>query len=172
MAQGPTNFGETKQWLRTARTLTEALPYMRRYTGKTFVIKYGGHAMGDAELAQIFARDIVLLKQVGIHPVVVHGGGPADRAHAGTAEDQKRVHRRATRDRCRNRRDRRNGPLRFDQQGDRRRHQRRWRHCRWALRQRRSSDHGPKVESLARQWQDRASTWAMSASRPRSMSAC
>ena len=51
MAQGPTNFGETKQWLRTARTLTEALPYMRRYAGKTFVIKYGGHAMGDAELA-------------------------------------------------------------------------------------------------------------------------
>jgi len=49
---------------------------MRRYSGKTFVIKYGGHAMGDAELAQIFARDIVLLKQVGIHPVVVHGGGP------------------------------------------------------------------------------------------------
>jgi len=76
MALGPTNFGETKQWLRTARTLTEALPYMRRYSGKTFVIKYGGHAMGDAELAQIFARDIVLLKQVGIHPVVVHGGGP------------------------------------------------------------------------------------------------
>ena len=76
MAQGPTNFGETRQWLRTARTLTEALPYMRRYAGKTFVIKYGGHAMGDAELAQIFARDIVLLKQVGIHPVVVHGGGP------------------------------------------------------------------------------------------------
>jgi acetylglutamate kinase len=76
MAQGPTNFGETKHWLRTARTLTEALPYMRRYAGKTFVIKYGGHAMGDAELADIFARDIVLLKQVGIHPVVVHGGGP------------------------------------------------------------------------------------------------
>ena len=76
MAQGPTNFGETKHWLRTARTLTEALPYMRRYAGKTFVIKYGGHAMGDAELAQIFARDIVLLKQIGIHPVVVHGGGP------------------------------------------------------------------------------------------------
>ncbi len=76
MTQGPTNFGETKHWLRTARTLTEALPYMRRYAGKTFVIKYGGHAMGDAELSQIFARDIVLLKQVGIHPVVVHGGGP------------------------------------------------------------------------------------------------
>ena len=70
------NISDTKHWLRTARTITEALPFMRRYTGKTFVIKYGGHAMGDAELAQIFARDIVLLKQVGIHPVVVHGGGP------------------------------------------------------------------------------------------------
>jgi acetylglutamate kinase len=74
MAQ--TNFGETKHWLRTARTLTEALPYMRRHAGKTFVIKYGGHAMVDAELADVFARDIVLLKQVGINPIVVHGGGP------------------------------------------------------------------------------------------------
>jgi acetylglutamate kinase len=59
-----------------ARTLSEALPYMRRHSGKTFVIKYGGHAMGDAELAQGFARDVVLIKQVGINPVVVHGGGP------------------------------------------------------------------------------------------------
>ncbi len=72
----PTNFSETKYWLRTARTLTEALPYMRRYTGKSFVIKYGGHAMVDKELAEVFARDIVLLKQVGINPIVVHGGGP------------------------------------------------------------------------------------------------
>ena len=71
-----TKLGETKHWLRTARTITEALPFMRRYTGKTFVIKYGGHAMGDRQLADIFARDIALLKQVGIHPVVVHGGGP------------------------------------------------------------------------------------------------
>jgi acetylglutamate kinase len=71
-----TNFGETKHWLRTARTLTEALPYMRRYAGKSFVIKYGGHAMVKPELAEIFARDIVLLKQVGINPIVVHGGGP------------------------------------------------------------------------------------------------
>ncbi len=70
------NIGETKHWLRTAQTITEALPYMRRYSGKTFVIKYGGHAMGDRSLSDIFARDIVLLKQVGIHPVVVHGGGP------------------------------------------------------------------------------------------------
>ena len=62
--------------LHTARTLAEALPYMRRFTGQTFVIKYGGHAMGDAQLAEKFARDVVLMKQVGIHPVVVHGGGP------------------------------------------------------------------------------------------------
>ena len=62
--------------LTKAQTLTEALPYMQRYAGKTFVIKYGGNAMGDADAAQQFARDIVLLKQVGINPVVVHGGGP------------------------------------------------------------------------------------------------
>jgi acetylglutamate kinase len=72
----PPNFSETKHWLRTARTLTEALPYMQRYAGKTFVIKYGGHAMIDDELARVFARDIVLIKQVGINPIVVHGGGP------------------------------------------------------------------------------------------------
>lgn len=70
------NIGETKHWLRTARTLTEALPFMRRYSGRSFVVKYGGHAMGDEELSVIFARDIVLMKQVGIHPIVVHGGGP------------------------------------------------------------------------------------------------
>ena len=70
------NISETKHWLRTARTLTEALPYLRRYNHKTFVVKYGGHAMGDRELARIFANDIVLMKHVGINPVVVHGGGP------------------------------------------------------------------------------------------------
>ncbi|MFN4284319.1 MAG: acetylglutamate kinase [Alphaproteobacteria bacterium] len=63
-------------WLDKARTLSEALPYMRRYAGETFVVKYGGHAMGDPELAKMFARDVVLLKQVGINPIVVHGGGP------------------------------------------------------------------------------------------------
>ncbi len=62
--------------LATARTLSEALPYMREYAGATFVIKYGGHAMGDDDLAARFARDVVLIKQVGINPVVVHGGGP------------------------------------------------------------------------------------------------
>lgn len=70
------NFSETKHWLRTARTLTEALPYLRRYYGTCFVVKYGGHAMGDAQLAENFAKDIVLLKYCGINPIVVHGGGP------------------------------------------------------------------------------------------------
>ncbi len=62
--------------LAKAETLTDALPYMQRYAGATFVVKYGGHAMGDAALARNFAQDIVLLKAVGINPVVVHGGGP------------------------------------------------------------------------------------------------
>ncbi len=70
------NFSETKHWLRTARTLTEALPYLRRYYGTCFVVKYGGHAMGDARLSENFAKDIVLLKYCGINPIVVHGGGP------------------------------------------------------------------------------------------------
>ncbi len=59
-----------------AAVLAEALPYMRRYAGHTLVVKYGGHAMGDAEVGDSFARDVVLLKQVGINPIVVHGGGP------------------------------------------------------------------------------------------------
>ena len=63
-------------WLSTAATISEALPYLRRFSDTTFVIKYGGHAMGDAALAEAFARDVVLAKQVGINPVVVHGGGP------------------------------------------------------------------------------------------------
>lgn len=62
--------------LAKAQTLTEALPYLQRYAGRTFVVKYGGHAMGDPELAHDFAEDVVLLKAVGINPVVVHGGGP------------------------------------------------------------------------------------------------
>jgi acetylglutamate kinase len=59
-----------------AETLVDALPYMQRYAGRTFVVKYGGHAMGDPEKAHDFAEDVVLLKAVGINPVVVHGGGP------------------------------------------------------------------------------------------------
>jgi acetylglutamate kinase len=59
-----------------AAVLAEALPYMRRYAGHTLVVKYGGHAMGDSAVGDSFARDVVLLKQVGINPIVVHGGGP------------------------------------------------------------------------------------------------
>ncbi len=59
-----------------ARLLSKALPYMQRYENKTVVVKYGGHAMGNAELGQAFARDVALLKQSGINPIVVHGGGP------------------------------------------------------------------------------------------------
>ena len=59
-----------------AATLIEALPYFQRYAGRTFVVKYGGHAMGDEQAAREFASDVVLLKAVGINPVVVHGGGP------------------------------------------------------------------------------------------------
>ncbi len=62
--------------LAKAETLTEALPYLQRYAGATFVVKYGGHAMGDPELQRDFAEDVVLLRAVGINPVVVHGGGP------------------------------------------------------------------------------------------------
>jgi len=62
--------------LAKAETLTEALPYLQRYAGKTFVVKYGGHAMGDPELQRDFAEDVVLLQAVGINPIVVHGGGP------------------------------------------------------------------------------------------------
>lgn len=59
-----------------ARILIESLPYMRKFDGKTFVIKYGGHAMVDESLKHCFAQDIILMRQVGIKPVVVHGGGP------------------------------------------------------------------------------------------------
>ena len=60
----------------TARILSEALPFMQRYDEETVVVKYGGHAMVDPELARKFAADIVMLKQCGINPIVVHGGGP------------------------------------------------------------------------------------------------
>ncbi len=59
-----------------AATLARALPYLRRYAGDTIVVKYGGHAMGDAALSEAFGHDIALLKTVGVNPVVVHGGGP------------------------------------------------------------------------------------------------
>ena len=65
-----------RDWIATARTLSEALPYLQRYDGATVVIKLGGHAMGNDEAMERFARDIVLMKQTNVHPVIVHGGGP------------------------------------------------------------------------------------------------
>ncbi|HHH47995.1 MAG TPA: acetylglutamate kinase, partial [Gammaproteobacteria bacterium] len=62
--------------MNVAHVLSEALPYIQRFAGKTIVIKYGGNAMVDDALKNSFARDIVLMKTVGINPVVVHGGGP------------------------------------------------------------------------------------------------
>ena len=59
-----------------ANVLMEALPYLKRFAGTTIVIKYGGHAMADAQLKESFARDVVLLKYIGLNPVIVHGGGP------------------------------------------------------------------------------------------------
>ncbi len=73
---GNTDANGGKPNLAKAEVLIEALPYFQRYAGRTFVVKYGGHAMGDAKAARDFAEDIVLLRAVGINPVVVHGGGP------------------------------------------------------------------------------------------------
>ncbi len=67
---------DMKNWFSTARTLSEALPFLQRYDGAKIVIKLGGHAMSDAAAMQQFARDIVLMKQTNIHPIIVHGGGP------------------------------------------------------------------------------------------------
>ncbi len=66
----------TRDWIATARTLSEALPFLQRYDGATIVIKFGGHAMGDDRAMADFARDIVLMKQCNLNPVIVHGGGP------------------------------------------------------------------------------------------------
>src|ERR1700722_13279819 len=71
----PAETREAQGWA-TARTLAEALPYIQRYDREIVVIKYGGHAMGEEHLARLFAADAVLLKLLGLHPVVVHGGGP------------------------------------------------------------------------------------------------
>lgn len=70
------NAAQARDWIATARTLSEALPYLQRYDGATVVIKFGGHAMGDAAAMDAFARDVVLMKQCNVHPVIVHGGGP------------------------------------------------------------------------------------------------
>ena len=67
---------QNRDWIATARTLSEALPFLQRYGGATVVVKFGGNAMGDDAAMAEFARDMVLMRQVGIAPVVVHGGGP------------------------------------------------------------------------------------------------
>ena len=67
---------DIESFSRDAAILSQALPYMQRYEGKTVVVKYGGHAMGELSLGRAFARDIALLKQSKVHPIVVHGGGP------------------------------------------------------------------------------------------------
>ena len=65
-----------RDWIATARTLSEALPYLQRYDNSIVVIKLGGHAMGSDEGMEMFARDVVLMQMVGVNPVIVHGGGP------------------------------------------------------------------------------------------------
>jgi acetylglutamate kinase len=65
-----------RDWIATAQTLSSALPYLQRYDGATVVIKLGGHAMGSDAGMESFARDVVLMQQVGVNPVIVHGGGP------------------------------------------------------------------------------------------------
>ena len=67
---------EQKRLIRMAETISKALPFMRRHNDATFVVKYGGHAMTDPKLGDLVARDVVLMKQVGMNPIVVHGGGP------------------------------------------------------------------------------------------------
>ena len=67
---------DRKAAINVAQVLSEALPYIQRFTGKTIVVKFGGNAMIDEDLKNSFARDIVMMKLVGMNPVVVHGGGP------------------------------------------------------------------------------------------------
>lgn len=65
-----------RDWIATAQTLSQALPFLQRYADATVVIKLGGHAMGSDEAMDEFARDVALMRQVGVNPVIVHGGGP------------------------------------------------------------------------------------------------
>ena len=67
---------EQAYFIHRASNLVEALPYIREHAGKNIVIKYGGHAMGDTKLSKSFAKDVSLLKEIGISPIIIHGGGP------------------------------------------------------------------------------------------------
>ena len=109
--------------MRDVGTLLEALPYIREFHGRTVVIKYGGAAMTDPELREDFARDVVLLKYVGLNPVVVHGGGPEITRYMEALEPAGRVRRRAARVRRRDRRGGQDGARRQGQQGHRPAHQ-------------------------------------------------
>ena len=70
------NSNSPKDFLEKAGILSEALPYIQTFAGETFIIKFGGSAMGNPVLLDKFARDVVLLKKIGINPIIVHGGGP------------------------------------------------------------------------------------------------
>ena len=107
-----------------ARILAEALPYMQRYDEKIVVVKYGGHAMGAENLAREFARDIVLLEQTAINPVVVHGGGPQIEAMLKKVGVQSQYAAGLAHHRRKDARNRRDGAGRLDQQADGRIHQR------------------------------------------------
>jgi len=76
MTKSDTHGDLSQKWLEKAGLLVEALPYMRRYAGKAIVVKFGGHAMGEQAFVDSFASDMVLLRQVGTNPLIVHGGGP------------------------------------------------------------------------------------------------
>ena len=105
--------------MRDIGTLLEALPYIREFHGRTVVIKYGGAAMSDPELREEFARDVVLLKYVGMNPIVVHGGGPDITSYMERLRDAGRVRLRAARQRRGDGRDREDGARRQGQQGHR-----------------------------------------------------
>ena len=106
-----------------ARILMQALPHMQRYDDAIVVVKYGGHAMGDDQLARDFSRDMVLLEQSGVNPVVVHGGGPQIGAMLNRLGVKSRLRRRPAHHRRRDHGHRRNGAGGLHQQADRRLHQ-------------------------------------------------
>ena len=97
-----------------AEILMQALPHMLRYDDATIVVKYGGHAMGDVTTGRDFARDMVLLEQSGVNPVVVHGGGPQIGAMLDEARHQVAILRRPAHHRQGDGRDRRDGARRLD----------------------------------------------------------
>ena len=129
-----------------AEILSQALPYIQRFHGKTVVIKYGGNAMTDPALQQDFAEDVVLLKLVGLNPVVVHGGGPQIESGAGQAGQEGALHPGHAGDRRRNHVGRRMGAGRRSAAGHRRPDQSGRRQGRGAHRARRRHDPRPQAE--------------------------